>query len=220
MALPTDEVSIANIALDYIGGERISSVYSPTTDTEKIMSRHYDSVRQETFRLYIPNFSKKRAKLNKIVGTPDGDFTDMYQLPVDFVRLLSVGGSIEEEQLATREYDLTSNTLLANNSAATTIFIRYVADIIDVTKWDAGFRSLVAIQLAMAVVVQLTDSTRKAAQLMATLDKKLSIVLGVDAQEAPPRVIDRSKILARRRGFGGSFDRNTSQYIYSNDPLP
>lgn len=217
MSLPTDEVGICNLATDYVGGERVFDIYSPTTDTEKIFSRHYPEVRQELLRSYIPNFAKKRVNLHKVTATIAGDFEDTYQLPLDFIRLLSVGGDTEADQWDSNLYDLAETTIVCNNDGAANLFIRYVADITDVAKWDAGFRRLCAIELALAVVVQITNDTKKAAYLTAKLEKKVSTVLGVDAQEKPPTVIDRSRILARRKGYGGSYDRNTNQYIYFTD---
>ena len=217
MALPDNDVALANISLDYIGGERISTINPPVTDTETIVSRHFENIRQECLRGYIPNFSKKRANLNKLVDAPLFDFTDTYQLPSDFIRLLSVGGEREEDQMDSTMFDLQGNTLIANNGGGLTIPIRYVSDVSDVSKWDAGFRQLFVIQLALNIVVQITDDARKAAFLTAQLEKKMPTVYGVDAQEKPPTVIDRSRILARRKGLTGAYDRNTNQYIYFDD---
>jgi len=216
MTLPAGKVAICNIALDYIGGERVANIDSPTTDTEMIMSRQYDTVRQETLREYVPNFAKLRASIPRVSTTPEFDFTDAYQLPNNFIRLLSVGGSSEEYQFETGQYDLSENYLLANNGGESSIDIRYVADIEDVSKWDSGFRSLVSIKLAIAVCVQITDDARKAAYLTGMLEKRMPTVLGVDAQEKPPIVINRSPILARRRGYrSGSADRDTRYLDFS-----
>jgi hypothetical protein len=214
MALPVSEVALANISLDFIGGDRVSTINPPVTDTEIIVSRHFENVRQDCLRGYVPNFAKKRANLVKLVEAPLFDFTDSYQLPADFIRLLSVGGDREEDQLDATNFDIQGNNLYVNYAGALTAPIRYIADISDVSKWDAGFRQIFVIQLALAIVVQITDDPRKAAFLANRLEKKMPDVYGVDAQEKPATVIDRSRILARRKGLTGAYDRNTNQFIY------
>jgi hypothetical protein len=204
MALPGGEIDICNLASGFLHGERVANIYSPTTDTEKIYGRYYDETRQETLREYVPNFAKKRASLLKLSGTPLIDYTDEYALPADFIRLLSVGGDSEELQLSPGNYDLSETSLLANNGGATSIYIRYVADILDVKKWDSGFRKLVALRLAENTCIQITDDLRKLSMIKQWIKDWQPTAFGVDAQEKPPTVIDRSPLLERRGRMSGT----------------
>lgn len=201
MALPGGEIDIANMALDYIGEDRVSSIRPPRTSTELIVSRHYDANRQSVMRKYVPNFAVTRTALARS-GTPQNDYSDKYQLPNDFIRLLSVGGTTVRG--IDLDYSMEGRELLYDGGGAASINIRYVRDVTDVNLWDAGFRKLCALELALCLALPITHDPKIVSIIDALLTKELPDVYGVDAQEAPPTVIDRPPILARRRRGGSA----------------
>jgi hypothetical protein len=116
---PNGAIQICNLALDVVGqAVPINSIDAPVTDTEFLLSRHYDQCRQETLREYPWHFATAMAQCTR-VGTPLSDYRDEYQLPSDFIRLLSVGGQIEEWQR--QDYRINGQTILINNSLPTGI---------------------------------------------------------------------------------------------------
>lgn len=201
MGIAASPVDICNLASDLIGGDTVADIENPTTDAEKIFSRHYDNVRRGLLREYIPNFAKKRAAISRINVTIVTDFTDAYQLPNDFIRLLSVGGDTEEDQLAPNRYDLADGMILVNNYGENSIEIRYLADITDVVKWDSQFVELCAKKLALATAMQITGDYKVVQMLNNAVDRATPTAYGVDTQEKPPTVINRSPILEKRRGY-------------------
>src|ERR1700678_243100 len=95
MAAPNADTNIAQMAIDFMGhGEQISSISAPTNDTEALMARHYDASRQRVLGMYPWHFATAMAQIPRI-GTSLSDYRDEYQLPADFIRLLSLGGLIE-----------------------------------------------------------------------------------------------------------------------------
>lgn len=207
MAIAASPVDICNLASDMIGGDTVADIENPTTDAEKVFSRHYDTVRRETLREYIPNFAKRRAAIDRLVIAVVTDFTDAYQLPSDFIRLLSIGGDAEEDQLEPSRYDLADGMILTNNYNENALEIRYIADITDVVKWDSQFVSLCVKRLALATAMQITADTKIVQLIQAQIDKATPTVYGVDSQEKPPTIINRSPILEKRRGYG-RYDRD------------
>src|ERR1700678_4558553 len=95
MAAPNSDTDICQMAIDLLGhGEKLNSISAPQTDTEALMARHYDASRQRVLRMYPWHFATAMAQIPRI-GTPLSDYRDEYQLPADFIRLLSLGGLIE-----------------------------------------------------------------------------------------------------------------------------
>lgn len=201
MGLPASEVDICNMALDFIGQPPIASISPPSTTTEILVARHYDDARQAVLRKYVWNFAKKRSTCSR-TGAAAFDFPDKYQLPNDFVRLLSVQGDREIEQ--STDFDIEGRELLIDASGAASIKIRYIRDVTDVTLWDAGFRRLVALTLALDLAYQITKKKAVVEQIDALLRLELPDAVSVDGQEVPPRKIQRSKYITARRITGGS----------------
>jgi hypothetical protein len=211
MSIAASPVDVCNIASDMIGGDTVADIDNPTTDAEKIFARHYDNIRRETLREYIPNFAKKRAVISRLNITPVTDYTDAYQLPLDFIRLLSVGGDVEEDQLEPSRFDLADWMILVNNYGYNSLEIRYVSDVTDVIKWDSQFITLCAKKLALATAMQITGDYKVVSMMQTLVDRATPVAYGVDAQEKPPTTISRSPLLEKRRGYG-RYDRD-NRYI-------
>ena len=140
------------------------------------------------------------------------DYTDSYALPNDFVRLLSVNGVNEWEQ--TFAYDLRSDSegegriLCMNNGGATTVNIRYIQDVQNVTQWDDLFRRVVILELALSVGYQITKDKDVIQRIAALLKDAHAEAASINGQERRPIRIERSRILRDRRlgadNLGGS----------------
>lgn len=124
------------------------------------------------------NFAKKRAVINRS-GTPEFDYTDAYALPNDFIRFCNIddGRSLQERSV-NMEYDLSNRQVLLNNSGASTLNIRYVADITDITKWDPLFRELVILQIATKVCYGIAKREKMVERLETLFARKLSEAMG------------------------------------------
>lgn len=201
MAVPSSPIDICNLALDHFGERSIASINPPSTKPEITMARHYDQVRRELLRKYVWNFAKKRDSISRI-GTPAFDFPDKYQLPNDFIRLLSIGGETERTQK--REYDIEGRELLCNGSGAASVTIRYIRDVEDVTKWDSLFIKCMGLSLALDTAYAFSKKKGDVERLNGLLTTELPDAVTIDGQEKPPIRIQYSKYLAARQGAGYS----------------
>ena len=209
MALPSSEIDIANMALDFLGHEEVAVISPPITETEQLVARHYPLSRRTCIRKYVPNFAKTRASIARS-GTPDYEYEDEYQLPNDYIRLLSVGDDIEERPV--QRYDMgPGRKLLVNNGGDASIKIRYLADVEDVTKWDSLFTEKLVLELAIKLCMPITGDKELKGQLYQMLKSLEPEVYAVDGQEVPPKRIDNSPMMARR--FGYSTTQYDNRYI-------
>lgn len=205
MAAINSAVAICNLALDFIGqASNIASITAPTTDIEDLMARHYDICRQETLRMNPWHFATKTAMATRI-GTPLTDYLDQYAFPSDLVRFLSIGGQIEEWQFD--NYRIEGNTILINSAFNNTFtapgqpteIIRYVYDCTDITLWPASVAKLFAYILAKDVAYKITKQEDVVARLAKEIAAILPETIAVAGQENPPKRIETSRSITKRR---------------------
>src|SRR5882757_5096651 len=97
MAAPSSNTDVCNLALDALGLPPINSVDDPTTNTELVLSRHYDESRRYSLRRGVWGFAKDRATIARDGASPLFDFSDRYKAPNDFIRLLQPAELIEPD---------------------------------------------------------------------------------------------------------------------------
>lgn len=200
MAIVEGPTDICNLALDAIGQTGISDVENPSTTTEEIMARHYDTVRRQLLSDWVWNFAKKRQLLSRS-GSGLFDYADAYALPNDFLRFISVNGF--DEVTAERDYDIEGRNLLLNNGGAPTIRARYIRDVTDPQEMSAQFINIFALTLAVRVSYKFTLKKSLLEQLKQELAADLMKAVSVDGQQRPPRRVQRSKYLSARRTMSG-----------------
>lgn len=92
---PIASVDIANLALDLLSQEPVTSIVTPASPTADIMARWYDQTRRLLLRKYIFNFARKVALLTVDPDAPTHpEFVNGYSLPTDLVRMLKLGDRI------------------------------------------------------------------------------------------------------------------------------
>lgn len=197
MAAPTAAVEVCNLALDLLKQDVITSIDSPTGGTDVICARWYDQVRRSTLRKHPWNFAATRATLAPNAIAPAFGFTQAFDLPNDFVRLLTIGDdSIDDLQ---GKYQLEDGQLLFSYSDDSSLKIRYVYDFTEVARMDPLFVDVLAAELALRIAYKVTGSDEAAERITEHLKKIAPEAYAIDGQERPPIRIQRSKFLQRRR---------------------
>lgn len=200
MSASVDDVAICNRALRLLKQANISSIASPTTAAENICADTYDDSRLALLRLHPWNFAIKRTTVTANVTSPTFGWENAYDLPNDFVRLLTIGDdSIKELR---DKFELENGQILGSDLTTTTdstINLRYIFDVTDPVKFDATFvRALVyllALDMAFAFSVSKTIYDR----IEVGYEKAMAQAVAADGQERPPTRIQKSKWLRARR---------------------
>jgi hypothetical protein len=201
-AAPATSLAVCNLALDLLEEDAVTSIESPTTETEAVCARWYPAVRRAVYRKHVWNWALKRAALAPAATAPIFGYGTAYDLPADFIRLVSIGDDYLMD-LKTK-YQVEGGQLLYGADASTdSLNIRYIFDQVTVTKMDPCFIDVLATELAIRIAKKITgDSSGK---IIASLKDHLKLIApeayAIDGQERPPIRIQRSRLIAARRGY-------------------
>ena len=201
MATPTD---LVNIALRRCGANRISSLENDTTK-EAISARDiYDEARRDLLYTHNWNFAVKRAQLTASATEPEFGWDYAYVLPDDFVRLISVHPSDDDESVVPYRLeflDSEDRVLLCN---ANQVYIRYVFDLQDPNVMSAGFRDTLSWQLARELAAALSKSSAAAELADNGYRRALSRAKSIDGvEDFPEKMADGSWITDRLPDLSG-----------------
>ena len=210
MPKPTSPIDVCNLALDRLGQASISSIDAPKTQSEDICARHYDTTRREILRDYIFNFAKKLATLTiDATFTPDHGFVNAYKLPNDFIRLLALGDTSINFDVAPNLYDLSENRILTNQGDNGSLKISYIFDATQVNHFDTLFLKLFKLRLAANMAYKFTLKNTFIDALLKEMESVQTAAAAVAGQEKPPRRIQRSRLIEVRRY--GSINRDNTR---------
>lgn len=199
MAAPTAAVDICNLALDLLKQDSITSITPPTGGVDVVCARWYDHARRATLRKHPWNFAITRATLAANATAPAFGYAAAFDLPNDFVRLISIGDDYLDD--IRRKYQLEDGQLLYSDSE-TEVNIRYVYDVTLVSQFDQLFVDVLAAELALRMAYKITGSHESEEALKEHLKTIAPEAYAIDGQERPPQRIQQSKFINRRRGSG------------------
>lgn len=204
MAAPTSAVEICNLSLDTLKQAPATDISSPTTNIETICARHYDQTRREVIRKHPWNFAIKRASLTKDATAPTFGYSQAYNLPSDYIRLVTIGDD-SIDNLRDR-YEIENGQILGSDldtATADTINIRYLYDVTDVSKFDSLFIKTLYLQLAINMGSKFSVSAALIKAVKEELSQTAPWAMAVDGQERTPKRIQNSRLLNARRGRAG-----------------
>jgi len=148
-------IDICNLALDYCNERNITDIDENTKNSNKCRD-WYDIVRQSLLMNLNASFSIKRAVLSQNADViPVYGYTKAYALPYDVLQVLNVGNPADDIY-----YQIEKNLLYCNENIDP-VEIRYIADITDVSEFDAEFVDLFALKLAEKICMPLTEDLEK-----------------------------------------------------------
>lgn len=206
MAAPTSPVDICNLALDDLKQLPIKSIITPQSNTEQVCARNYDVTRRECLFSHPWKFAITRIQLTANPSTtPLFGYAYAYDLPIDYIRLVTVGDDyIGDLRTA---FEIESNQLLAVAGDVvfdgTTKNVRYMRDVEDVTKFSPGFITYFRLKLAIRMSNKFNVSTQIKAGLKEDFSDAQTEARAVNGQESKIKRIQSSRTLMKRRGLPG-----------------
>ncbi|KKN75803.1 hypothetical protein LCGC14_0376790 [marine sediment metagenome] len=152
------ETEIINQALGRIGSQRVSDFDDTSEDNlQSVQARlHYAQTRDALLRSHWWRFARTRVRLSPNATAPDFEYSTAFDLPNDFLReWLPPWEDNSEVQGRTRNsYSLEGKQLLSNES---TMRLRYVKRVEDVTEFDPLFTEVLVLQLALKFVMPIAE---------------------------------------------------------------
>ena len=211
----TSKTDICNLSQDLLSGETVLDIDNPETAVESLLARWYDQCRKQCLREHPWKFAAKRQILAKSSTDPDFGYTAAFPLPNDFIRLLTIESSDSGVQILPEDYQIESHLgskAILMSTDATSLRLRYVYDIEDVTKFDSMFISYLALTIALATAYKITESTGSVERISSLQKQQGRMARAISGQERPPTRIERSRNRQARRG--GS-DRITHRILFN-----
>lgn len=172
-------VEVANLALAFVGEERISSLAADTSKAARLCDAFMSGVRDTCLVAHPWNFACRRTTLAALTTTPTFGWDYAYQVPADCLRVLRLD-STDPHQPWARE----GNSVLCNMAAP--LGIRYIARISDSGAWSPLFVELMAATLATRLAVPLSASQQTRDALATERARILREARSIDAAEGTP----------------------------------
>ena len=203
MSSTASEVDIANMALSWLGADRITAFDDNTTEAN-LVNLNYPRSRDTVLESREWTFAVKRMTLTPDGDPPDFDFSQRFLIPAEVLRVLTVDrrnivspneltfNFIEGEQ---QNWVREGRYILANNDI---VFVRAIIRIEDTQKFSESFVHAVAARLAADIAVAITRSRTLQQQMFALYDAKLQDAAATDGLQGRSKRI-RSRYLAARR---------------------
>ncbi len=152
---------IANLALIKMGADTITAITDTGDEKARKLNAVWEYVRDEVLEEKEWNFAKKRVELAQSVDAPEFGYDHKYALPSDYLRILSHNMPKNTPYVIEGGYMLTDY-----DNTSTGLFIRYIAKIVDPTKYTANFITAVSYRWAAEVCERITGGTVKAQAMM------------------------------------------------------
>lgn len=201
MTVPLAKIDIVAIAAGLLGEQPVDSIDAPSTKEEKGWARTYDLVREDLLRSHNWNFAKRLKTVTRS-GTPDHTWEDKYSLPDDYLRLICISG--REISKPEKWLDIFGREIYFDNGGGNSIDIEYIANVTDLSLWDANARMAFAKYLAKEMVFYYDKNNRTVERLNNEYLMQLKLAISTDTVERPPLLRTDSKIKNKRRFYTGS----------------
>ena len=173
----TSAVDLCNLSLGHLKIAPITSLSGSSTE-EKICNLYYDITRQAVLESNNWAFAMKRVALAEDSGTPA--FGWEYQsdtMPADFLKLVGLYDECGEIYINTNNqyYGFENGRILTDISAP--YYVKYIADITDVAKFDRLF----TMNFSFALATTMSEALKVSSTLLQVITDKWQSLWKVDA---------------------------------------
>lgn len=192
----TSAVSICSNALLMNGAQTIAS-FDDNTDRARQCSNLYPTVRDYVLSSHPWNCCIRRVQLSPDASKPAFDWTNQFTLPADFLRILAVGESGNED-----DYDLEDGKILTD---ASLVNLRYLYKNDNEVKWTPLLVMAVTLAMRQVLAYPITQSTSLEQLIDTAIEPILKRARTIDSQDQPPETLGNFRLLNARfspRGIG------------------
>lgn len=176
------KISLCSKALLKIGASTITSFEEGTAEAE-VAANLYPCIRDALLSSYPWSFAVTQVRLPRLAAAPLADYNYAYQLPNDFVRVISAGMGGKGRGITYRIAENSLHTDMPN------VILTYIFRP-DENSFPAYFSEALIAKLSFEFCIPLTESTSRAEFLSKLADDIVSRARAVDAQQATPRCFE------------------------------
>lgn len=192
---------IANAALIKIGADRITAL-TDNNDRARVINARYAQVRDAELRRRRWRFATERTTLPALSAAPSFGYANQYQLPADYLRLITIGeydlgvNLSDYRSASSALFSVEGGKLLTNLGAP--LAIRYIKRVTDEALFDSAFAEAFASRLAYEICERLTQSDSKKQMAWGDYQESIREAIRANAIEtAPEPVSDDTWVMAR-----------------------
>lgn len=197
-----DAVAIVNRGFDKLGVESITG-FSDQSKQGRWANRNYEALRDLELSLRTWRFSVARVSLAALATAPAFGYARQFQLPADFLRLISAGDTapgVDLSEIRTAldaaDYEIEGGLLVTNLGAP--LKVRYVRKVTDTSTFPPYFVEALAARIAVEAGPSLTDSNSRTEKAMADYQLAVRTAVRANAVQQPPQPLaDDSWLVAR-----------------------
>ncbi len=185
------DVSLCSKALLKIGAQTITSFEDGTAESE-VSANLYPLVRDSLLSSYPWSFAIAQKRLGRLDLTPVADFKYAFQLPSDFLRIISAGSGSKGRGAEYRVYE---NKIYTDNEELIITYIYRVNENI----FPTFFSEALVAALAAEFCLPLTESTSRAEFLQKKAEDVLKQARLTDAQQGTPLKFEDFSLIEARQ---------------------
>ncbi len=175
------DIALCARALVRLGAKPISSFDDGSIEAE-IAQSIYTPTRDALLSAYPWSFATQQTELNTLLASPLADYQNAFQLPNDFLRVMSAGTGQNSQGISYRIYQRALHTDF-DNIVLTYVFRPAEADC------PAFFDQALIAQLAAELCLPITESTSRAQLLFQLAENEMKRAKQIDAQQDTPNAI-------------------------------
>lgn len=200
----TTKVQIANLALDILDAQTISSFEETTIEAQK-MKAYYELYIQSALTRHEWSFAMSEMQASLLAASPIPQWEYAYELPADMLQLKTVllsnsAGSI----MPYKTYQLFENNTLCTDTG-NGIWVFYLKRVFE-SRWPAYFVDFVTNYLAIKLAPMIGRQFSLQKQLIETMygigdSSTFRIACEADATQSVPKAFDTSYLQAERERF-------------------
>jgi hypothetical protein len=191
--MAVSNVSICNLALQLLGAQRIVALTEDSKNARSVNSC-FEALRDAELRAHVWNFAIKRTTLAPSSTDPDFDFDYAFPLPTDFLRLIGKA----EHGLDWQIESVGDQSCIVTNDGDT-LEIKYVAKIVDPTRFDPLFVQALAAKIAEFCCEEITQSNTKQAKATQHYKESIAMARKINAfEQTVPEEPEDPWLYARR----------------------
>lgn len=177
-------------ALLKIGAQPIASLDEGSAEAE-VAANLYPAVRDAMLSSHPWSFATGQMELPRLLAVPVADYAHAFQLPPDFLRVLSAGGEGAGRGLL---YRLQESRLHADAARVTLTYVFRPEESV----FPAFFAAALATRLAAEFCIPLTESSTRAELLHRLAESEFRHARLTDSQQKTTRALQDFPLIAAR----------------------
>jgi hypothetical protein len=202
------KVDICNQALGMLRANLITNFDADLSVEAKLCRANYDRLREAVLEDKEWRFATRRMKLAQSADAPVFGWTYKFKVPADVLRVLTVTDRVNRDNINDNDinWEREEDFVLTNTKLA---YARATVNIVDTTKFSAGFVQAFATRMASIMAVPLTGSNTRAQELMNEYLTLVGRAATKDGMQGKARKRRPGRLETARYKGGGGFENIT-----------